>query len=269
MPLRYQHGYLRCVKRKTGSCQWEFLWRENVGGCRIRRTAVIASIDQYPNKELVQTAVNGFRVRLNENRNRQGQQVILVADLIDHYIETELSDETEWRSQSTRIIHSDFLKRWVRPYWGTTNIRDVRTIAVETWLRRLRRKDDERALANATKAKIRNAIVPQGNVSPYRRATNPDSQYLKRVQVNPAIPIKIILYMRLMKRDIEFKLDSVSRINPYCRLYMQKLLTTAPLFGPSVIRSHQSQRRDVKRRTPSPAFCNTLHGQRCRAKRRA
>jgi hypothetical protein len=44
MPLRYQHGYLRCVQRKSGPSQWEFLWRENVGGRRIRRTAVIGSI---------------------------------------------------------------------------------------------------------------------------------------------------------------------------------------------------------------------------------
>jgi integrase len=97
-------------------------------------------------------------MRLNENRNRQGQRVILVADLIDHYIETELSDETEWRAQSTRLIHADFLKRWVHPFWGTTNIREVRTVAVEAWLRQLRRKDCERSLANATKAKIRNVM---------------------------------------------------------------------------------------------------------------
>jgi hypothetical protein len=54
MPLRYQHGYLRCVKRKTGPSQWEFLWRENLGGRRIRRTAVIGSIDEYPTEEFAQ-----------------------------------------------------------------------------------------------------------------------------------------------------------------------------------------------------------------------
>jgi len=58
-------GYLRCVKRKTGPSQWDFLWRENVGGRRIRRTAVIGSIDEYPTEELAQVALNGFRVRLN------------------------------------------------------------------------------------------------------------------------------------------------------------------------------------------------------------
>jgi hypothetical protein len=64
MPLRYQRGYLRCVKRNSGPSQWDFLWRENVGERRIRRTAVICSIDEYPTEELDQV-LNGFRVRLN------------------------------------------------------------------------------------------------------------------------------------------------------------------------------------------------------------
>jgi len=158
MPLRYQHGYLRCVKRKSGPSQWEFLWRENMGGHRIRRTAVIGSIDEYPTEELAQAALNGLRMRLNENRNRQGQQVILVADLTDHYIEIELSDETEWHAKSTCTIYADYLNSWVKPYWGKTNIRDVRTVAVEAWLRQLRHKDSEHPLANGTKAKIRNIM---------------------------------------------------------------------------------------------------------------
>jgi hypothetical protein len=60
MPLRYQRGYLRCVKRKSGPSQWDFLWRENVGGRRIRRTAVIGSIDEYPTEELAQGGAQWF-----------------------------------------------------------------------------------------------------------------------------------------------------------------------------------------------------------------
>ena len=37
------------------------------------------------------------------------------------------------------------------------NIRDVRTVAVENWLRQLRRVDGD-PLANTTKAKIRNLM---------------------------------------------------------------------------------------------------------------
>ena len=56
------------------------------------------------------------------------------------------------------MIHADFLKRWVRPYSGMVNIRGIRTVSVEAWLRQLRRKDCEPALAIATKAKIRNVM---------------------------------------------------------------------------------------------------------------
>jgi len=61
MPLRYQRGHLRCVKRNSGN----FLWRESLGGRRIRRTAVEGSIDEYPTEEPAQGALNGFPVRLN------------------------------------------------------------------------------------------------------------------------------------------------------------------------------------------------------------
>ena len=55
------------------------------------------------------------------------------------------------------MVYRVFIKRWIRPRWGSINIRDVRTIAVESWLRQLLRKDGE-ALANSSKAKIRNLM---------------------------------------------------------------------------------------------------------------
>jgi integrase len=47
--------------------------------------------------------------------------------------------------------------RWIRPHWADMGIRDLRTVAVERWLKQLRRVDGER-LADATKAKIRNLM---------------------------------------------------------------------------------------------------------------
>ena len=56
----YQHGYLRCAARKSGLHCWEFLWRENdVFGRRVRRTAVVGTLKQYPTKEESLHAVNG------------------------------------------------------------------------------------------------------------------------------------------------------------------------------------------------------------------
>jgi integrase len=58
---------------------------------------------------------------------------------------------------STRTVYREFLTRWVKPTWGSLNIRDVRTIAVEGCLHQLVRKDGS-PLAPSTKAKIRNLM---------------------------------------------------------------------------------------------------------------
>ena len=158
MHVRHQHGHLRSVERKAGPPVWEFLWREtHQSGNRVRRNIVIGTLEEYPTEELAQAAINGLRTCINQDRNRQPQQPVFVSDLIDHYLVTELSEQTNWHSHSTRIVYCVFLNRWIRPRWGSTNIRDVRTIAVESWLRQLQRKDGE-ALANSSKAKIRNVM---------------------------------------------------------------------------------------------------------------
>lgn len=60
MHTRHQRGYLRCAKRKNGQSVWEFLWREDgPTGQRLRRTAVIGTIEQYPTEDLALAAVNG------------------------------------------------------------------------------------------------------------------------------------------------------------------------------------------------------------------
>jgi len=118
---------------------------------------VIGTLEEYPTEELAQAAVNGLRMCINEDRNRQLQQAVYISDVIDHYLETELSKQTDWHSHATRIVYRAYLNRWVRPRWGSTNIRDVRTIEVESWLRQLQRQDGE-ALANSTKTKIRNLM---------------------------------------------------------------------------------------------------------------
>jgi integrase len=156
MRRRYQPGCLRCTERKAGPHRWEYLWRENdEAEKRVRRTAVIGTVEQYPTRELAQAAVNGLRIQVNEDRLRQPERPLLVADLVDHYMQAELSEKTGWHSHATRIVYRQFLTRWIRPHWGKVSVCCVRTIAIERWLRRLQRVDGA-PLANTTKAKIRN-----------------------------------------------------------------------------------------------------------------
>jgi len=140
---------------QNGPAVWKFLWRENdATGKRLRRTAVIGTVEQYPTEDLALSAVNGLSVSINEACNRQHSRSIFFGDLIGHYRQTELCDRSEWYSEATKVIYTEFLKTWIQPHCGKLDIRDVRTIVVENWLRQLRRKDGS-PLANTTKTKIR------------------------------------------------------------------------------------------------------------------
>ena len=160
MRVRYQGGYLRLGQRKRGPDRWEFLWWDfEPNGTRVRRKAIIGTVQQYPNLENAWQASNGLRVSINEARNRQREQALTIADLVDHYIATELASGQigGGKSHATKTVYRDFLTRWVKPIWGSLNIRDVRTIAVENWLRKLLRGNGS-ALAPSTKAKIRSLM---------------------------------------------------------------------------------------------------------------
>src|ERR1041385_4535206 len=134
MRKRNQRGYLRCAKRKNGPSVWEFLWREvGSNGRLIRRTTIIGSVEQYPTQQEASDAINGLRVSVNEACNRQAHKTVLMSDLVDHYIEKELGERSEWYSAATKIIYRDYLRVWIRPHWALLEIREVRTVAVEQW----------------------------------------------------------------------------------------------------------------------------------------
>jgi integrase len=126
-------------------------------GNQTRRTLKVGTLEEYPTKELAANAVNGLRMCINAERHHQHYHPIQMCDLIDHYLLTELSAKKSWHSPATRIIYREFLELWIRPYWSTTNIRDVRTVAVEHWLSQLRRQNKD-PLSSSTKAKIRSLM---------------------------------------------------------------------------------------------------------------
>jgi hypothetical protein len=79
----------------------------------VRRTTVIETVEQYRTRDLAEAAVNGLRMQISEHRLRQPGPDILVADLVDDYVQTELSEEIGWHSHATRIVHRGFLTRWI------------------------------------------------------------------------------------------------------------------------------------------------------------
>jgi len=159
---RHQNGSLQRVKRRTGPDVWIFLWYEtDINGRRKRRKAVIGTVEQYPTEFSAQNAIGALRITINQETPRAAVQPISVLELITHYQNTELNldgePQEEEKSYSTKKTYRIILGRWIRPRWGTLGIRDIRTVAVEEWLKKLTLPDGNR-MARGTKSKIRGVM---------------------------------------------------------------------------------------------------------------
>ena len=73
-----------------------------------------------------------------------------MAELVTHYQQMEMSADGE-KSFSTRKAYGVYLRNWIVPKWSEYSLSDVRTVAVEDWLKTL-------PLAPGSKAKIRNLM---------------------------------------------------------------------------------------------------------------
>jgi integrase len=93
----------------------------------------------------------GLLLEINTDVRPTNPRAITIAQLCDHFEQRELSKENTWRSHATKKIYKAYLTRWVRPHWHECELSEIRTIQVESWLRRL-------PLAKSSCAKIRNLM---------------------------------------------------------------------------------------------------------------
>ena len=147
-----QHGSLAMVNRKDGPAVWQFRWSEKDScGARVQRKRVIGTVERYPNEAAVRSAVAVLLTELNSDKLRMGRHSITVAQLYDHFEQRELAKDNTWRSYATKKTYRAYLNRWILPHWRQYELAEVRTIHVESWLRRL-------PLAKSSCAKIRNLM---------------------------------------------------------------------------------------------------------------
>jgi integrase len=148
---RYQQGNLQLVERKRGPRAWEYRWYETTaGGKRKRRSLVVGSLDQYPNETAAKRAVTSLLVNINSESPRFHLEGVVVQTLIEHYQEKELSEDSN-KTFATCETYKGYFRRWILPRWGKYRLKDVKSVAVEEWLRSL-------VLSNGSKAKIRNIM---------------------------------------------------------------------------------------------------------------
>lgn len=146
-----QRGSLIKSNRKCGPDVWQFRWSEKgPQGKRVYRKRVIGTVEHYSDVDAAWRAVIGLVSEINSGRQAVSNS-LTVAQLCDHFEQRELAKEDTWRSYSTKKTYASYLKRWIAPHWGKYELSAIRTIEVESWLRRL-------SLAKSSCAKIRNLM---------------------------------------------------------------------------------------------------------------
>jgi integrase len=147
-----QHGCMQRKSRKRGPDVWQFRWSETRDdGKRLHHKRIVGTIEQYPGETAARRAVVGLVSEINSDGRLANSGAMTVAQLCDHFVQRELVKENTWRSHATKKIYQAYLTRWIRPHWQKYELADVRTIQVESWLRRL-------PLAKSSCAKIRNLM---------------------------------------------------------------------------------------------------------------
>ena len=147
-----QQGSLICQHRKHGPDVWQFRWSEyDLNGRRVYRKRVIGTVVQYPDSSSARGAVSGLLLRVNPSVPGLAFRPLTITQLCAHFEHHELAGENSWRTFSTKRIYQAYLRRWVIPQWGDTELSAIKAIDVECWLRQL-------PLARSSCAKIRNLM---------------------------------------------------------------------------------------------------------------
>jgi integrase len=147
-----QKGSLIRSSRLQGPDVWEYRWRESCSGKkRKHRRIVIGSLDTLRDESAALKAISALRRDININDRRMKTKPLRLAELIEHFRQRELAADNEWKTLSTRVTYEGYLRKWIAPRWGETNLSAIRAVEVELWLRTL-------PLARASRAKIRNLM---------------------------------------------------------------------------------------------------------------
>jgi len=142
--------------------RWIFRWRERSPDGTLReRNKIIGPVEEYPAKsKKLQEAVTKLRMDINTDGPTELTSVTM-AKALAHYSIHELADcGAEGKAYSTRNRKTQLLSRWILPHWGKVELRAIKTVAVEQWLKTLvtTKFGKPKPLAGGTREKIRDAM---------------------------------------------------------------------------------------------------------------
>jgi integrase len=133
-----QHGCMERLNRKRGPEVWQFRWSvTGPDGKRFYHKKIVGTVERYRDENAARRSAVGLVLEINTEARSRNSGAMTVAQLCDHFEQRELARANTWRSHATKIVYKAYLSRWIRPHWQKYDLAEVRTIQVESWLRRL------------------------------------------------------------------------------------------------------------------------------------
>ena len=147
-----QQGSVIQTSRRKGPNVWQFRWSErDLNGRRVYRKRVIGTVEQYTDAAAVRHAASALLsdVYLRSRQDRIGS--ITVDQLCEHFEQSEMRSAANLWSVATQRTYRGYIRRWIRPRWGSRSLDEIKAVEVEAWLHGIN-------LARASRAKIRNVL---------------------------------------------------------------------------------------------------------------
>ena len=144
---RYQQGSLRKVRRKSGAEVWEYRFRNHAEpGSPMRQ--ITLSVLEYPTETKALVRLQEDVLRINDSKAFKAHNRPTLGLVIDRFSteerlegilrqapgEATITDGFSW---STAAGYRSYLKKHIRPKWGSTLLTDARPLEISEWLKSL------------------------------------------------------------------------------------------------------------------------------------
>ena len=158
---KYQNGSLRRVSRKTGVDVWEYRFRDHAEPGSPLRQMTLSTLE-YPTETSVRIALQSKLLEINGPTSYKKQNKPTFGVIIDRFIQTERLEEivaqppgeltiTDGVAYSTAAGYLSYLRKHIRPTWGSFLLVDMEAMEIQEWLRTL-------ALAPKTRGHLKNLM---------------------------------------------------------------------------------------------------------------